>query len=140
MCASAPTGGHKNMRRNEKSYPITNGAFVLGLSLLGQAQGRLLLRIDHEETALEIGYTKPGNCSKDDFCIALFSKQLGKFATKRWCHDEVKSVTNKKPKIRGRVFILGVFRGESLEPPMSSEEHFLRHLSGTAADGSNRVE
>ena len=59
---------------------------VLGFALLGQAQGKLFLRIDHGDVALEIGGTEEaGGISGDpNVRIALFSNQFGEFTNNVW--------------------------------------------------------
>ncbi len=93
----------------KKVIPLVTVLFVLGFGLLGQAQfpsspwpaeGRLFLRIDHGGAALEIGYsgtfggTPSGaaELAKPAFCIALFSKQSGKFTTKYWWLEDKDNV------------------------------------------------
>ena len=72
----------------KKVIPLVTVLLVLGFGVLGQTQGHLLLRIDHEETALEIGYGKQAASSESHLCVALFSKQLEKFVIERWFFDE----------------------------------------------------
>ena len=58
---------------------------VLGFALLGQAEGKLFLRIDHGDVALEIGGTEAGGFSdQPDVRIALFSNQFGEFTNNVW--------------------------------------------------------
>jgi len=59
---------------------------VFGIALLSQAEGKLLLRIDHKDAALEIGYS---STYEPEVCIALFSKQFGKLTYDWWedIHD-----------------------------------------------------
>ena len=78
----------------KKVIPLVTVLLVLGFGVLGQAQGHLLLRIDHEETALEVGYTGPGGSYESDFYVALFSKRLEKFATEHWWLDEKQRVSD----------------------------------------------
>jgi len=60
--------------------------YVFGIALLSQAEGKLLLRIDHKDAALEIGYS---STYEPEVCIALFSKQFGKLTYDWWedIHD-----------------------------------------------------
>jgi len=55
--------------------------YVFGIALLSQAEGKLLLRIDHKDAALEIGYS---STYEREVCIALFSKQFGKLTYDWW--------------------------------------------------------
>lgn len=68
----------------KKTIPLVAVLLVLSFSLWGRAQGNLLLRIDHAEAALEIGSTESTQAA---FCIALFSKQSGKFTYEYWQLD-----------------------------------------------------
>jgi hypothetical protein len=65
---------------------------VLGFALLGQAQGHLFLRIDHKDTALEIGgYSISFVTHNPEVCIALFSK-FGEFSYDWWGLDDIRDL------------------------------------------------
>ena len=66
---------------------------VFSIALLGQAEGKLFLRIDHKDVALEVGgYIESTFTHQPKVCIALFSNQFWEFSYNWWELDDIRDL------------------------------------------------